>query len=951
MPLNIYEDAGAGRVQGSWRAPGPAAAGVLPSSVRLRRALLAGLLAGRVAFAPEARADDPPDPRGDPGTASPGARGAGAPGAGAPGAPDGQDVREAFGLGKRPPPAALPSCGDGLAFTCAIATDPLDDATPFGLSTWLPGSYLLRLPVGDATHDRVASYAFGASRDEAGPVFGGATGLENRWTIDGAPADNLRTGGADTRVPLAFLDGIMVSAGGFSARDRASTGGTIDARLRRGTAHHEIQADAWAELTLAGQDRPTAPGSYTVRRLSAGAVPDATVSLVATGPLPLPGALGGLGGAAWYAAGIAPNLSARDVSWRASRLLDADSDGVPDGFPGDVELATVELTSARTLDYVVPAMARVGLDRGPQHLELSLVGDVQRTAQFLANSTLQAAGVDEKTFTGDAIATWRGSWAETHARVQLAWHRSSQHEAAHDPAAAGIPQLLSAYVPASLPEDRPLAAVCDDTSPLDPTKQITNCPVPFGLFASGGAGQLTNIIGDRPTMTVDLAHRIGNHVVRTGATLEDTRLVTTTSYTANEEQLSLFSDELVHRRFYLGSCSDTPGAPCGYASSSQLTYRTVYAAAYAEDTFSPQDGLSVDGGLRWELMWVGTQLHFSHELAPRVGIAWDVLGGGRSRLWASLGKTFAMLPAGLGATVLQRPATVDDVELGGMTIGRSHDAGAAYRVAPGALPVEQDEVTFGAEIALVGALRASLWGQGRFVRRALETTPGGFDNPGRNGDIPATLETEIVAFSLEMAQLEKIAIRAGVMWGRTVGTWTGPYDPRQGANLLQGPDWDVDASNLYGPLPTDAGGRAFVEAERRGTLGSVGLSVATRLTVGSGRPRNVLADGDDGIVELLPRGSAGRNPVIGQANLRLAAQWRGALVTLDLVNLFDRQDVTNLDEVFTADTVRPVEGGSYEDLVFLKNAAGKPAIRRPAFQLPIAYQPPLAVSLGVHKAF
>jgi hypothetical protein len=349
-------------------------------------------------------------------------------------------------------------------------------------------------------------------------------------------------------------------------------------------------------------------------------------------------------------------------------------------------------------------------------------------------------------------------------------------------------------------------------------------------------------------------------------------------------------------------------------------------------------------------MWVGTRLDFSHQLAPRLGIAWDVLGGGRSRLWASLGKTFAMLPAGLGATVIRRAATVDDFELGGMVLGRTHDAGGAYRIAPGIEPIEQDEVTLGAEFALAGALRASLWGQGRFVRRALETTSDGFDNPGWNGDIPATRETEVVAFSLEMAQLEKIAIRAGVMWGRTVGTWTGPYDPRQGVNLLQGPDWDAGASNLYGPLPTDAGSRAFVEAERRGSLGSVGLAVATRLAVGSGRPRNVLADGDAGIVELLPRGSAGRNPVIGQVNLRLAAQWRGVLVTLDLENVFDRQDLTNLDEVFTRDTVRPVEGGSYEDLVFLKNAAGKPATRRTGFQLPTAYLPPLAVSLGVHKA-
>jgi hypothetical protein len=892
---------------------------VVPSGVRFCCALLAGLLAGRAAHPSEARAEARPD-----------------------------DPRDTFGLGKRPPPATLPGCDDGLAFNCAIATDPLDDATPYGLSTWLPASYLRRLPVADATHDAVAWYALGASRDDAGPVFGGGSGLENRWTVDGAPADNLRTGAADTRIPLAFLEGILVTAGGFSARDRASTGGTIDARLRRGTAHHELSADVWTQLTRAGRDRPIAANSYDVRRLSASAGPDATASLVATGPLLTLDRV--LRVRAWYAAGIAPNLSARDYVWRASRLVDADEDGLPDGAPGAVGVAPVEQTQTRALDYVVPVMARLGLDLGVLHFELSLLGQAQRDARFLANATLPAAGIDRTTVTGDAIATWRITWATTHARFQLAWHRSARHEAAHDAAAAHLPQLLSAYVPASLPDDPRLAAICDDTSPADPAKLIPNCPVPFGLFASGGAGLLTDVVGDRPTATVDLAHRNGHHVVRAGATLEDTRLVTTSSFTANEQQRSLFPGELSHRRFYLGRCSMDLTEPCDYASASQLTYRTVYTAAYAEETFTPQDGLAIDGGLRWELMWVGSRLHFSHQVAPRVGIAWDVLGGGRSRVWANLGKTFAMLPAGLGQTVIQRDTTADDFELGTGN-SRVYDAGSAYRIVPGVGPIEQDEVTLGAEVALVGALRATLWGQGRFIRRALETTPDGFDNPGRNGDIPATRETELVAFSLEMARREAIAIRAGILWGRTVGTWTWPYDPRQGVNLLQGPSWDIDATNLYGPLPTDPGGRVFVEAERKGSLGAVGLAVATRLTVGSGRPRDVLADGPDGIVELLPRGAAGRNAVIAQANLHLAAQWRGFTGTLDLFNVFDRQEVTNLDEVFTGDTVRPVAGGRYEDLVFLKNAAGAPARRRTGFQLPTAFQPPLSVSLGVHKTF
>ncbi|HEY0191943.1 MAG TPA: hypothetical protein VGC42_12575 [Kofleriaceae bacterium] len=881
--------------------------------MRCRRALFAGLLLA----ARHANADpgEPPAP---------------------------SDVRNVFGLpATRTSAYTAPACDDGLAFDCAVATDPLADATPYALSTWLPGSYLRSLPTADLTHDAVAGYALGAGRDGAGPAFGGATGLDNRWTIDGAPADNLRTGGAETSIPLSFLDGLMVSAGGFSARDRASTGGTIDARLKSGTAQHELTADAYASLTAAQSQRAIPAGSFTLRRLTASDGPRYTASVVATGPL---GDL--LGGHAWYAAGVAPTLAISKYAWLASRVHDDDHDNIPDGLPGDVVTSPVECTRTRTHDYDIPAMARVGLDAGAHHLDVSLVGEAVRASRFLGNATLQAAGVDRRTLIGDAIATWRGTWPDTRARLQLAWHRSDQHESARDPAAAGIPQVGSAYLPAALPEDPGLVAGCQN----DPLTTVAACPVPFGFFYNGGAGQLTDIVGDRPSVTADLAHRFGKHVVRIGTTVEDSRLVTTNRFTGGQQQFTLFTNEQSSHRYYVGDCSEDASASCDYADSSQQTYRTLYAAAYAEDTLSLQPGLQVDAGVRYELMWVGSALHFSEQIAPRVGITWDVLGDGRSRIWVSLGRTYAMLPAGLGSVVTGRDSTVDDFVLDGDK-SRGTTSGTASPVPSGTEPIEQDEVTAGAEVALAGALRATLWGQGRFVRRGLETASIGFSNPGLvPGEEPAIREAELVAFQLELAATHAVAIRAGVSWGRAVGTWTGPYDPRQGANLYQGADWNSSNVNLYGTLPSDAGGRMFMELERHGTVGPVGLAVATRLTVASGIPRDVLGDGD-GVVQLLPRGAAGRNPLVSQANLRLAASLAGFELRLDVFNLFDQRTVLFTDEVYTDDAVLPIRGGSATDLVQLKNESGNAITRRTSYGLPLSYQAPISATLGLHKAF
>ncbi|HET9621608.1 MAG TPA: hypothetical protein VFP84_09595 [Kofleriaceae bacterium] len=855
---------------------------------------------------------------------------------------DPDDLRATFGLS--PPPAPTTSagpCGDGLAFECAVATDPLADATPTALSTWLSGRYLRSLPTADRTQAAVAFYALGASRDPAGTTLGGATGLENRWTIDGAPADGIRTGGVDTRVPIAFLDGLLVTAGGFAARDRTSTGGTIDARLKRGTADHEITADAWVSLTGDGATRPIASGAYTLRRLTVNDGPETSASLVATGPI---GAV--LGGHAWYAAGIAPQLASTDHTWRASKVSDANHDNIPDGLPGDVVLTPIETTHERTRDYFVPAMARVGLDTGVHHLELSVIGEAERSSRFLGNATKQAAGIDQKDLIGDAIATWRATWPDTSARLQLAWHRSRHTEAAHDPAAANIPQLATAYLPDVYNEDHRLALACAN----DPATTVATCPVPFGFFQSGGAGQLTQSTGDRPSVTADLAHLFGRHTARIGATFEDTRLVTTASYTGHEERFSLFTDESSTRHFYVGECSDDPAARCDLATGSQLTYRTLYSAAYAEDTFASIPGLSIDGGVRWELMWVGQQLHFANQLAPRAGVAWDVIGGGQSRVWLNYARSFLMLPAGLGTTVTQRPATVDDFNLAG-SLSRDHDAGAAFGVAQGAEPVVQDEITAGAELALGGSLRATLWGQGRLLRHGLETVGNQLDNPGRTTDDAAAVrETEMVAFQLEMRTTDRLAIRAGITWGRAHGTWVGPYDPRQGVTFLQGTDWDSGSLNLQGALPTDIGGRVFLEIERHGTLGAVGLAAATRFSLGSGTPRNVLGDGD-GVVNLLPRGDAGRNPMQSQVDLRLAASWRGFSLTLDIFNLLNRRDPTQVDDLYTDDPVRPIDRGTLSDLTFLKAADGTPAHRRTAFQLPIAFEAPISASLGIHKAF
>jgi hypothetical protein len=481
---------------------------------------------------------------------------------------------------------------------------------------------------------------------------------------------------------------------------------------------------------------------------------------------------------------------------------------------------------------------------------------------------------------------------------------------------------------------------------------VPNCPVPTFWFFSGGAGPLTATTGDRPSITVDIAHRLGAHVLRAGATGEDTRYVTETTYTGGTQIRSLFPGHTQERRFSDPTqiCNADIALPCPTVDRSVLNWRTRYTAAYVEDTWLAAPDVAVDGGLRWELMWVGTKLHFSDQLAPRMGVAWDPLGGGRSRVWASMGRSFAMMPAGLGITILHRERTVDHIE-SMFGEGRSVDPGAVISVAKGVEPITQDELTTGAQVALARTVRATAWLQGRWLRRALDTTQHGFDNPGRFGGTPATRETGLFAVELATAPTGKLVLRAGYMYGRTIGSWTGAFDPRQGVVLFAGSDYDASSVNMLGPLPTDIGHRTYIEAERHGRIGQVRVAVSTRLTTSSGRPRSVIADGDDGIIFLIPRGGAGRGPMLTQANVRASARWRGLDITLDLFNVFGRRDATSTDELYSFGALRPINGGTLDDLPFLKTESGREVGRRPAYGTATGYQSPFAAALGIQRAF
>jgi hypothetical protein len=869
-----------------------------------------------------------------------------------------------FGFDK-PADAKQLDCSDGTAFGCVFATDPLARAgSPFALTSILTPARWRDLAVADADHETVVPFALGAARDDSGVFFAGATGLENRWLVEGAPTESVRTGGVETRVPLAFVSTISATAGGFAASDRASLGGAIDVALIRGGEHHAIAAEVWASAATSRADLPPVPLRFAPVTASSADPRAVSIAVTATGPITRVE-----GARLWYAAGVRPVLRDDALVRDTKRLVDVDQDGRPDTDVNDIPITEpIDHRTWSELAFSIPMLARAGADRGHHALEVTALVTPFRDTRYVSAATESASGIRRTGLVVDGIVAWRGTWARTRARVVASWHRSHYHE---DPRTgdANAPQFLTTFIPsvADLPDDPDLANACTDgASTGDPYPLVTNCPS-GSFFARGGAGLLFGETADRPALVADVLHRRGNHTLSAGVAGEDSRLITRRRYTGGQQVRSLFGGFTDTIGFAVvddgpGSepCDDDPAETdrCVRVDNTSTRFRTRHLAAYVQDEWRPRADYAFTGGVRWESMELGDAVTLRDQVAPRVGFAWDPLGGGTSRVFAGFGRRFAILPGGMGEAVLPRSVTLRDVDFAGTTDRIYDDGSPRVIVDPGLAPMAADELVAGGQLAVRAAFRATLWGQQTWLRRSIEdrrdplTSQLVLTNPI---DPTSTRRSTSIAAELATDPTAKLSIRVQYQYARAAGASTGAYDPRDGAVLYTGDAYDdlTDHGNLWGGLPADLRHRAAIEGIARTRVAGIPLVVGLRALAATGRPLDAIALPGSTDVLLLPRGAAGRLGLVTTTNLHLAAQLgRHIDVVVDVFNLFDRQRATALDEVYTTDDVGPVIGGSPEDLVFLKADEDGNLVRRArGYGTPLARQSPLSAAIGVRGRF
>ncbi len=622
------------------------------------------------------------------------------------------------------------------------------------------------------------------------------------------------------------------------------------------------------------------------------------------------------------------------------------------GFVVHESLGTIERGA---LAWSVPVMGRLGA-RSPHHeVAATALATAGGDPRWIVTAEEPGASVARRDLDVLLSATWRGTWASTRARVLATWLRDARTES---PRAAGgdAPDVGLAYFPppdaARAAGDNAVRAGCQDDSPDDPYPGVQNCPFPTGYYHVGGAGQLFDVIQDRPGVLGEVERTVGQHAIAVGASGEDSRVVLRTRYTGGYLRRQLAEELIVdYRLVQIGSgagfddsCGD--GVSCNWLDEHERTVRTRGMAAWIADTWRPGESVSVDIGLRAESSQIGESVKV-RDLLPRLGASWDVLGRGRSRLFAGWGRYGAMLPAGTGERVFAGPTIYQQVSFPGTTT-HAVSSGGAVPIAPDLRGVRVDETVGGLELGAADVVRAGVHVRHRRLGRTLEDVGGTFTVVGAEpGTAAATRDFTEVSASFENAPSAVVHVRFGYAWSRLRGNWPGPFDPVDGFGLYVSSMFDRPPINATGPLPNDQPHRFFAEVAGRGRRFGMDLDLGVRAIATSGRPRSYRTIVGQSF--LLPRGAGGRLPALAQANARLAAR-RGRLTfSLDVFNLFNRRGTTAVEEIYVLDDLPPIDGGDEGDLVFVKDNVDEsdPARHFRRHGAPTRFQAPLLAVLGV----
>ncbi|RKH44577.1 TonB-dependent receptor domain-containing protein [Corallococcus llansteffanensis] len=653
---------------------------------------------------------------------------------------------------------------------------------------------------------------------------------------------------------------------------------------------------------------------------------------------------------------------------------------------------------------------------------LSCTGFVQGAYEAIAtrreNSALdlvakQSSSFFEKKLLVDATLGWHhqadsilpsdgsglGSGEGLSARSNIAWRRT------RNPG----PHTINEF------ETLPNADACGTT----PAEQALRCPVT--AYSTGGPGTISIQRLDRvqgKVMGTYLLEALGHHILKAGADIERMSFYNNRARTGLTPWQECTGGDCFFSLNQYGYL-EAPDRPV-FLASKEGTSTSTTVGGFIQDSWSVLDKVTINAGLRYDVQTLygldgEVGLHLPNQWSPRLGVIYDPTQAGRAKVFANYARFFENVPLDmadlsfpqqqlLSATYNTPPCTLSregslltecDLDANRKAIGSRESPNQLWDAQGGdRVPVDPqiraqsaDEFVVGGEYELLAASRVGATYTRRYLNDVIEDMSRDdgstffLGNPGKgySTDFPlAKREYDAVNLYFQRAFTNGWLAQASYTWSTLRGNYSGLFRADTGQlspNLTRDFDLLTLTVNREGQLPGDRthsfkvfGAKEFVIGPR------TSINVGGNYRARSGAPLNYLGanprrSGSETFI--LPRGSAGRLPwvhgVDGHVGLNQRLVKDSVLtVSLDVFNLFNFQQYTDVDQTFTTSRVYAIEQGGAPDnltaclndlsdnckvISTTTNARITSQEINPNFKRPTAYQAPRAIRLGAKLSF
>jgi len=802
------------------------------------------------------------------------------------------------------------------------------------------------------------------------PSINGASLAENRHFVDGLDVTDPGTGTLETALPVDFLEQVDIKTGGFGPEYGGNLGGIINVVTRSGSNELHGSLFGFYKNDSLKSDPPA-----SVRN----------VRLLATRDYEAGGTLGGriLRDRLWYFLGVDPTF-------------------------GHQDLTTQQALNVTNKSDVFYYMAKLTGQLHPGHqLAFSAFGDPTKSVSHLLN----AAGILQNTsksrqnnlaLSYNGVAG-RAIWFE--AMAGRLWQKSTTEPASDSPHYLDFTGGRFAR-----------AENCGDPD-------LLTDGVDFAHGCLGGTAREDPFLASR-----DQVRGAGTALWKTGRVDHELKL-------GGGWRKSKYQRTFHYPGPVPGPFLDRDGNvlnPRGVAGQLWVLFpdqaqlvdfdldsqsQSVEGSLFLQDRIHLPGNLTLDLGVRADSFestgdltatdpTLQMKFGFGDMVAPRLGVAWDPVGNGRSRIFGRYDRSYASVPLALNSFAFafdySYQYTFKYPENGSLpsanNLGESIGApcvgypgqllfacpigGSIEHVDPNLRPQYSDQFALGVEYQIGSDISLSLTGIYNTIGNAIDdvsfTGRGGFffTNPGgvirANPVTGEVLETPVFfpepvreyrALQLAFQKLlrDNWQLSGSYVYSRLEGNYGGAiHEATQfiNPNLTEAFDRPAALANATGPLPNDRTHQAKLYGSYQWSFGLTSGLVAQYLSgtpidkKGTLLPFPFFGRGQRFIT---PRGSAGRTPDLFTLDLHLGYTLRiGKALSLsffgDLFNVTNSQEAVTVDEIWTNARAERTED---------PNECGGPGTGpgtacpegNPNWGGPLTFQDPRTLRLGIRLSF